>query len=300
MFKNITAVLLASACLFAAGCSFSKPGVNFDESSYSVPLAADAAPKFSRIKLDVKGTIIARDGANLCKEPSMFSEQIAVLEDHTEVQVISAADAFQSEIREDGTWLYVSANGKKGYVYARYVDISLTAQASEYTNAQWFVLGAILYQQYMTDSSHIRKPRALDIDFDREQVGREQEDGSFKYYYHLYKPENLTMDQLSEAYYNEYAKKYYDGTFEDYYVTEYQKVYGWQGADNGMWTERLAVESLDSVTDTEIFYTTREYYSQVMQSELPIYEEHVFSLVFEDGRWKCGQLGDISEPVTTE
>lgn len=295
--KKICAVFLAAMFLFTCGCSSSSSKKKKKSTSTSTVIFAseDTVPNLSKIELNIKGTIVARDGANLCKEPSMFSKEIDVLDDKTEIKIISAVDRYQIELSEDGTWLYVSAGGKKGYVNSKYVNIVLTEARDAFSDEQWYVLGIILFRQHWADSCNLRHPRSIDIDFDREQISRTDKEGNSKYFYHICKPENLTMEQLSTEYYNEFSKQYFDGTFENYYAAENQKIYGYQELGDEMWIERLVVKAFTTATETELFYTVREQYVFDMQERLGEYKDYVYSLFYEDGRWKCGRLGDEAE-----
>lgn len=261
-----------------------------------LPLLSRDVPNLSEISLGITGKVIAKDGLNMRSAPTEKSNIVKLLPDNSKVTILSAADCFQDGIVERNNWLLVSNGGQKGYVCASYIDISLTKHDLDFTPQQWYALGAVLYQQYFWDIFPLPMPRSINLEFSDEMVELEGEEDVLECgVYSVLKPKSLTLEKLENAFFQEFSKQNREDTLSKYYLEHDGKLLTLSGLGDAVWLDHLAVEEVTQITEDEVTFKVREYNNNSEIDSGIAYDEYTFSLVYEDGAWKCGQFFDTKQ-----
>ena len=224
-------------------------------------------------------------------EPNEGSAIVCTIPDGAPITIISLANGYLS-----GEWdklmLYVDYNGQKGYIYSSYALLDISVPESKMNEQKLLELGSALYHQYEQ------------LYFTFEYNGGIRQNGSDYIDGHTrYKPAGLTVKQLMDDFHHYFSSRY------DYFYTTEQMYFDMDGylcsETSGMGDnpeiDHEAVTKIISRSNNEIVFNVRHYYREDFWQ---FYDEHYydteFSVVYEDGLWKCGKLNNVPLNGMTE
>lgn len=247
-------------------------------------VSIDEISSLSDIQLNIPAIVIANGGLNLRSGPSINNSAITLIPKKARINVISVTDNFQDSL--NGKWVYVDYNGQKGYVNSNYLCFETKYEIDSLSSEQIFILGMVLYQRYLSDTTVLSLPSLLEKDYDIEVLV----DENYKYNGELYRkllPKGMKISDIESAYSEEFSRKYHTPSYSQYLI-EYDG-YVWEPWGFGGDVEFNYAEliKLNKITETEIYYTIREHCNN---GETQIEVEVDFSIVFEDNMWKCGKI----------
>lgn len=257
-------------------------------SSYLLNLK-DTFDTQTEIALNGTGYVHAESGLRLRDKPSANGKQLISLKDGSTVAITAVAvsgDVWNWENR----WFRVKADGKEGYVSARYVAAQFPQKASELSEAQLKAMSVFLYHQtqdlfmlFIYDGGFSGRGKDLNDTLS----------GDLSNYARM-KPASLTAEKLYEEFYRYFSRQYHENcltrtTEPQYYQVMDGKLYGATGYGDNVYVDHYTLETLRRVSDTEIAGEECIYYTKDFQMNDDGFEKNGFMLVYEDGYWKAGR-----------
>ena len=239
----------------------------------------------SAVQLNIPAIIIANGGLNLRSGPTENDNVITLIPKKTTLNLISVVDNYQDYL--NGYWAYVDYNGQKGYVNSAYLSFENKYDMSNLSSEQIFVLGMILYHRYLSDTHVLSLPSVLKRNYDIEVLG----DDIYEYnntWYRKILPQGLLISEIESAYREEFSNKYHTPSFSQYLI-EYDG-YVWEpfGFGGDVEFDYAELVKLNNITEAEIEYTVLEHRRNEYGTQIEVEVE--FSIVKEDGIWKCGKI----------
>lgn len=243
----------------------------------------------SNIQLSIYAKTRAHDGLVLREGPSTETKQIDLIPYGTQIKVISLNDGYKNGSIND-SMVKVEYNGKVGYVYSGYLLIDNTFDMSGFTIEQKYAVGSLLYNQY----------NSLWFDFSRNGgIFDCTFSGEYRYSdscgaYERLEPAGLTIEQLKKDF-NLFFTENISPSYEGVDATPYKEENGYLWRPIGFggdpsWDYNEVVEMTSNSSDEIQFKVIHHYDPQFYEYYGCEYIEEVFSIVFEDGRWKCDEI----------
>lgn len=259
-------------------------------------LTLSPASKDEQSSNDLNWSAYFRDlgDGGLYSEPNpSTSSLICTIPDGAPIKIISLANGYLS-----GSWdklmLYVDYNGQTGFILTTNALIDISVPASKMNDQKIIEVGTVLYHQYEQLYFSFSSYGGI------RQKGYDYIDNK-----HRFNPAGLTVEQLLDDYHHYFSSRY------DYFYNVNQTYYERNGYLWGEVTSMGEDPSLDHVSvtdiisrsDDEILFNVRHYIREdfwQFYDEDEHYWDTKFSIVFEDGMWKCGSIGNVPLNGITE
>lgn len=236
----------------------------------------------SNIPINLNAKTRARSGLVLREGPSTDTKQLDLIPYGTTIVVESLNDDYKHGIIND-SMVKVVYNGKTGYVCSKYLLIDNTFDMETFTNEQKYAIGTLLYNQYN------------DLWFDFMHNGGIADcfvtDAIYYMEYIKLEPKGLSIDTLKSDYQLYYSKNVSDPGFDGLYIEKDGHLWHLTGyGGDPSWDYDEVVELLNSsnnrISYKVVHHIAPEFYEHYGYE----YREEVFSLVYDEGRWKCDRI----------
>lgn len=245
-------------------------------------ITKEEVKKLSDITLNLNARTRARSGLVLREGPSTDTKQIDLIPYGTTIVVESLNDDYKHGIINDSI-VKVVYNGKTGYVCSKYLLIDNTFDMKTFTNEQKYAIGTLLYNQYN------------DLWFDFMHNGGIADcfvtDAIYYMEYIKLEPKGLSIDTLKSDYQLYYSKNVSDPGFDGLYIEKDGHLWHLTGyGGDPSWYYDEVVELLN-ISDNRISYKVVHHIAPEFYEHYGYeYREEVFSLVYDEGRWKCDRI----------
>ena len=238
---------------------------------------------FSTINLNEVGEVHSIDGLVLRKEPNRESSQIAVIPNHTILKVVGVDKNFQQH-NDNYNWIIVEYEGKIGYVASDYITINFNKPIAELSENDIIIMGILLNQQYASLLNRFRFDWGL-----LDCTPATDSDPSLAPFVRL-EPKH-SISELKKQYNQYFSSKYNLTDIEINHKEIDGYLYYGTGRGSSVWLDYSEIYDIKSISeiDNEItFYKCTYGTMDVWTGNEAMYLQE-FSIIYEDGIWKCGK-----------
>lgn len=248
---------------------------------------------FSKIKIDATGEVHSLNGVLLREGPSEDFPQLTMIPNHTQINVIGAEKDFQKIDKVD-KWLYIEYQSQKGYVPSDCITIEFTKPYETLSESDMLIMGILLREQY---------ERHLDLfSYNWGLLDCTPTNDIYQDMYVRLEPK-YSLDDLKNQYNNYYSSKYNLTNLEE----THKEIDGYlyylaPGRGSDVWLESSEVYDIKSISadENEITFYNCLFLTMGTWTQNESMRLKEFSIVYEDGKWKCGKIYKGMQNITTD